>query len=109
LIRRREISRFTIGLNCPARPFVLFWRTMSTALEIEAAIRKLSPLERQKLVADLPTILPELDGDMAWNRIIGNTETRPGLTALLDSVEADYKKNPAAFSEITDKDFDLNS
>jgi hypothetical protein len=82
---------------------------MSTAHEIEDAIRMLSPIEREKLIKDLPALLPELDGDMAWNQIIGDTRTRPGLTALLDQAEADYKKNPAAFPEITNKDFDLRS
>jgi hypothetical protein len=82
---------------------------MSTAHEIEAAIRMLSPVEREKLIKDLPELLPELDGDTAWNRILGDTRTRPGLTALLDQAEADYKQNPAAFPEIKDKDFDLHS
>jgi hypothetical protein len=81
---------------------------MSTAHEIEAAIRMLSPAEREKLIKVLPVVLSELDGDIAWNRIIGDTRTRPGLTALLDQVEAD-KKNPAAFPEIIDKDFDHHS
>jgi len=82
---------------------------MSTAHEIEAAIRMLSPAEREKLIKDLPVVLSELDGDIAWNRIIGDGRTRPGLTALLDQVEADYEKNPAAFPEIKDKDFDLHA
>ena len=82
---------------------------MSTAHEIEAAIRMLSPVEREKLIKDLPVLLPELDGDMAWNQIIGDARARPGLTALLDQVEGDYKKNPAAFAEIKDEDFDLHS
>jgi NADPH-dependent ferric siderophore reductase len=82
---------------------------MNTAQDIEAAIRMLSPVEREKLIQDLPSLLPELDGDMAWNRIIGDTGARPGLTALLDQVEAEYKTNPAAFPEIKDKDFDLHS
>lgn len=82
---------------------------MSTAHEIEAAIRALSPTEREKLIKDLPALLPELDGDMAWNRIIGDSRTRPELTALLNQAEADFKKNPAAFPEIKDKDFDLHS
>jgi hypothetical protein len=73
---------------------------MSTAQDIEAAIRMLSPLERKKLIQDLPVLLPELDGDMAWNRIIGDARTRPGLTALLDQAEAEYKTNPAAFPRI---------
>jgi hypothetical protein len=76
---------------------------VSTAREIEAAMRMLSPVEREKLIKNLPVLLPELDGDMAWNRIMGDTRTRPGLPALLDQVEADYKKNPAAFPEVNDK------
>jgi hypothetical protein len=63
----------------------------------------------KKLIKDLPAVLSELDGDIAWNRIISDTRTRPGLTALLDQVEADYEKNPAAYPEIKDKDFDLHS
>jgi len=75
---------------------------MSTACEIEAAIRMLSRVEREKLIQHLPVLLPELDGDMAWNQIMGDSRARPGLTALLDQVAADYKKNPAAFPEIKD-------
>ena len=82
---------------------------MSTALEIEAAIRALSPDELEKLIKDLPALLPELDGDLAWNRMISDTRKRPALTALLDQVEADYKGKPAAFPEIKDNDFDLHS
>jgi hypothetical protein len=69
----------------------------------------LSPVERAKLIKGLPVLLPELDGDIAWNRILDDARTRPGLTALLDQVEADYRKNPAAFPEIKDTDFDLHS
>jgi hypothetical protein len=82
---------------------------MSTAHEIEAAIRTLSPAEREKLIKDLPVLLPELDGDLAWNRIIGDMRSRPVFTALLDQAEAEYKKNPTALPEIKDKDFDLHS
>ena len=62
---------------------------MSTAHEIKAAIRALSPAEREKLIKDLPVLLPELDGDMAWNRIIGDARPRPELTALLDQAEGE--------------------
>jgi hypothetical protein len=96
-------------------PDVLLWPSsraifheMSTAHEIEAAIRMLSPVEREKLIKNLPVLLPELDGDMAWSRIAGDPRTRPGLSALLDQVEADYKKNSAALPEIKDEDFDLH-
>jgi hypothetical protein len=82
---------------------------MSTAHEIEDAIRALSPDEREKLIKDLPILLPELDGDLAWNRIIGDSRPRPALTALLDQAETKLKKNPAAFLEMNDKDFGLDS
>jgi NADPH-dependent ferric siderophore reductase len=82
---------------------------MSTAHEIEVAIRMLSPVEREKLIKDLPVLLPELDGDMAWNQIIGDPRARPAFTALLDEVDAEYKKNPAAYLELKDSDFDLPS
>ena len=59
---------------------------MSTVAEIEAAIKALPSAERERLADDLPSILPELNGDAKWQRII--------------------KKNPAAFSEMRDADFD---
>ena len=42
---------------------------MSTVAEIEAAIRALPPAERESLAEDLPSILPELNGDLKWQRI----------------------------------------
>ncbi|MGD1086526.1 MAG: hypothetical protein ABSA47_17455 [Verrucomicrobiota bacterium] len=65
----------------------IFW-AMSTALEIEAAIRTLSAVEREKLIRELPVLLPELGGDLAWNQIIGDPRPRPALTELLDQAEA---------------------
>ena len=37
---------------------------MSTVAEIEAAIKALPPAERERLAEDLPSILPELHGDL---------------------------------------------
>lgn len=79
---------------------------MSTVAEIEAAIRALPPAERERLADDLPSILPELNGDAKWQRIVADVRPRPALTALGDEVAAELKKNPAAFSEINDADFD---
>lgn len=78
---------------------------MSTVQEIESAIRKLAPAERDQLVRDLPGILPELDGDAAWERIANDPRPRPALTALLDKVDEEMQRNPAAFPEIQDSDF----
>ncbi len=79
---------------------------MSTAKEIEAAILALSPDERQKLVEDLPDILPELDGDAVWTRIIRDPRARPALSALGDEIEAQLKSDPNRFAEIKASDFD---
>ena len=82
---------------------------MSTAKEIEVAIQALSPAEREKLVVDLPSILPELRGEAAWQRILHDPRSRPALTALGDKIAEDMKANPARFPEIRDSDFDEHS
>ena len=82
---------------------------MSTALEIEAAIQTLSPQERKKLVRDLPALLPELDGDEAWKRILDDPAPNSALSAFADAVDAEHQRNPKAFPEIKDSDFDSKS
>ena len=82
---------------------------MNTIQEIEAAIRSLSPEERQKLAEDLPGLVPELDGDAAWERIIRDSRARPALSALVDRIEAEFQRNPDAFPEIKESDFDRHS
>ena len=77
---------------------------MNTVQEIETAIRSLPKKERKKLVEDLPSILPELDGE--WNRIINDPRPRPALTALGDKIEARFKSNPQSIPEIQEGDFD---
>ena len=67
---------------------------MSTAVEIEAAIRTLSPTERKKLVHDLPALLPELDGDEAWKRIIEDSTPGPALSAFADAIDAEHQRSP---------------
>ncbi|HEU0010660.1 MAG TPA: hypothetical protein VFT34_12660 [Verrucomicrobiae bacterium] len=79
---------------------------MSTAQEIEAAIQSLSRSEREKLIADLPGLLPELDGDAAWGRIIHDARPRPALSALLDQAQAEYRRDPTALAETSDAEFD---
>ena len=79
---------------------------MSTVAEIEAAILALPVTEREKLADDLPSILPELNGDTKWQRIITDARPRPALTALGDQIAAQLKANPAVFSELHDGDFD---
>jgi len=70
---------------------------MSTVQEIEAAIQALAATEREKLLADLPGILPELNGDAMWERILSDPRPRPALTALGDEIAAQFKANPSRF------------
>ena len=79
---------------------------MSTIQEIEAAIQSLPAEEREQLVRDLPSILPELDGDAEWDRLISDPSPRPALSELGDEIEAKMKANPAQFPEMSEKDFD---
>jgi hypothetical protein len=66
---------------------------MSTAREIEDAIRSLPAPERDKLLNKIPTLFPELGGDAEWERIIGDERPRPALTELLDKTEAEFHRD----------------
>ena len=79
---------------------------MSTVAEIEAAIRALPSSERERLAEDLPSILPELRGDIVWQRIINDERPRSALSALGDRIEAQFKAHPGQVPEIRDSDFD---
>lgn len=82
---------------------------MSTVQEITGAIQKLSPTEREKLVAELPALLPELDGDAAWERLIRDPRPRPALSALLDQAEAEFRQDSSACPEMSEAEFDRHS
>jgi hypothetical protein len=82
---------------------------VSTIQEIEAAIRSLSPEERGRLAEDLPALVPELDGDAKWERIVRDPQPRPALEKLLDEVEAEHEKHPGKFRETSEEEFDRNS
>lgn len=79
---------------------------MSTAQEIEDAIRSLSPAERAKLLQHLPDILPEFAGDQQWDRIIADEHPRPALSKVLDRYQADLDADPASFPKVAESDFD---
>jgi hypothetical protein len=82
---------------------------MSTAHEIEQAIRSLSSAERNKLLHDLPNIFPELDGDAEWERIIQDEKPRRALSEMLNETESDYAGDPNKFPPMTPKNFDANA
>jgi len=54
----------------------------------------------------LPSILPELDAEAKWDRIMADSRTRPSLSKLGDKIAAELKTNPERFPEIKSEDFD---
>ena len=79
--------------------------SMSTAREIEEAIRTLPASERNKLLQHIPALFPELAGDAEWERIIHDEGTRPDLSKLLDETQEQLRRNPNAFSPMKLSDF----
>ena len=77
---------------------------MSTAREIEDAIRSLPGPERDKLLHKIPDLFPELSGDTQWERINAEERPRPALTELLDEMEAELHRDPDKFPELGDGD-----
>jgi hypothetical protein len=82
---------------------------MSTALQIEAAIKALSGEERRKLVEDLPELFPELMQSPEWDLIQSDPRPRPALSKLGDELMGQFGKDPEAFPKITTQDFDRNA
>ena len=82
---------------------------MSSLQEVELAISGLSAKDRARLVQHLPALLPEWEGEVAWQRIVHDPKPSPALSRLVDSVDAEFRRNPEAFPEITEADFDRNS
>jgi hypothetical protein len=78
---------------------------MSTAREIEEAIRSLPASERDKLLQQIPDLFPELAGDAEWGRIINDERPRPTLSRLLDETENAFRNHPDLFPKMTDRDF----
>jgi hypothetical protein len=60
---------------------------MSTAQEIEEAIRGLPPAERDRLLQQIPRLFPEFAGDEKWNRLTHDERPRPVLSDLLNRYE----------------------
>ena len=78
---------------------------MSTAQQIEEAIRSLEKTERDKLLQHLPQLFPELAGDAEWERIIRDERQRPELTRLLDETEEQLRRDPNSLPELKARDW----
>ena len=78
---------------------------MSTAREIEEAIRTLPAAERDKLLQHIPALFPEFAGDADWERIIRDERLRPELSRLLDETEEQLRRNPNSLPRVKPADF----
>lgn len=79
---------------------------MSTAQQIEEAIRTLGESERDKLLQHLPQLFPELAIDPEWERILRDDQPRSSFTALLDRYDADLLADPDSYPKVAESDFD---
>ena len=79
---------------------------MSTAQQIEEAIRSLEKTERDKLLQRIPQLFPELAGDFEWEHIIRDDQPRPTFSALLDSYEARLSAEADSYPKVAEGDFD---
>ena len=82
---------------------------MSTASEIEKAIRSLPAGERDKLLKTIPDLFPELTGDIEWARIIRDERPRPRLTQAINEAESEYRVNPEKFPKLSERDLSSSS
>ena len=95
--------------SCCESMLPLYGCVMSTAREIEEAIRSLPASERDKLLHTIPDLFPELSGDAEWERIIHDERPRPSLSQFLDKTESEFRRDPGKFAELRDDDFASHS
>jgi hypothetical protein len=79
---------------------------VSTAQQIEEAIRALEKSERDKLLQHLPQLFPELAGDAEWESIIRDDQPRPSFSKLLDRYDADLSAKADSYPKVAESDFD---
>ena len=79
---------------------------MKTVEEIEHAIRALSLGERARLATSLPALVPELDGEGSWERIVRDSSKRGALSAALDEMDAEFARDPEQFRSMQPDDFE---
>jgi hypothetical protein len=79
---------------------------VSTAQQIEEAIRALEKTERDKLLQHLPQLFPELAGDAEWESIIRDDQPRSRFSKLVDRYDADLSANADSYPKVAESDFD---
>lgn len=93
------------AIPLPTQPAAVAQVAMSTASEIEEAIRTLPASEREKLLRHIPALFPELAVDAEWERIIQDERPRPELSRLLDETDEQLRRDPNSFSRMKPSDF----
>ena len=76
---------------------------MKSLQEIEEAIVQLSPDARQQLVRDMPSLCPDAFPPDGWEAILRDSAPRPGVSSLLDQLDAEYQQKPENFLTLNDK------
>ncbi len=106
----RRPSSYNLNACCLAVPVALprvnrgvSTFAVSTAQEIEAAIRSVDQPERHKLLQHLPQLFREVAGDIEWDRIIRDEQPRPGFNALLDLYEADLPCDRESYPKVAER------
>ena len=76
---------------------------MKSLVEIEKAIARLPKKSQQQLLRDMPSLCPEAFPTDGWDAILADATPRPGLSSLLDQLDAEYKANPKKFAELNEE------
>ena len=76
---------------------------MRTLVEIEEAISRLPAEVQRQLIKDIPTLCPSAFPATGWDAILQDNTPRPGLSALLDSLDAEYAKSPENFATVNEE------
>jgi len=75
---------------------------VKSLMEIEKAIAGLPKKSQRQLVRDIPAICPEVFPSDGWDSILADTTPRPGLSSLLDQLDAEYKSGPEKFAALNE-------
>ena len=70
---------------------------MKSLSEIEAAISRLPIEEQRQLVKDIPSLCPDAFATDGWATILEDSAQRPALSALVDSLDTEYRQAPEKF------------
>jgi len=71
--------------------------------EVEEAIARLPADARRQLVLDMPALCPDAFPADGWETILSDNAPRPGISSLLDQLDAEYQQKPENFLTLNGK------